>query len=179
MATLHDHLTKIIKELTQLQTVPIRDRNRNAPFPFPRMIGAGNGRSLVVSKEIDDTISVVAVQMLEADPSLAPQVTRAGWKKTVRDSFGPALTMLDLNEPADQNAKQVHEEIRARVTKHVEKFSEREHMSGYTLFGNSTVKRFAMGVPQSVGHPTSRLLVSSQIKHNCPTVCGTLEERII
>ena len=145
MATLHDLLTKIIKELIRLQTVPVSDRNKNDPFPLPRMIGVGDGGSLVVSKEIDDAISEVADQLLSEYLSLSSKVMLAEWRKTVRASFGPALAVIDLNEPVDQNAKQVLGEIRSSVTKHVGQFGKRENAFGCTLFGNSTVKSFEIG----------------------------------
>src|SRR5690606_6001731 len=107
MATVHELSTKIIKELIRLQTVPASERNKNDPFPLPRMIGVGDGRSLVVSKEIDDAILEVADKLLSEDPSLSSKVMLAEWRKTVRASFGPPLAMIDLDDPIDQNATQV------------------------------------------------------------------------
>ncbi|MCC0015573.1 MAG: hypothetical protein H6878_04620 [Rhodobiaceae bacterium] len=145
MATVHELSIKIIKELIRLQTVPASERNKNDPFPLPRMIGVGDGRSLVVSKEIDDAILEVADKLLSEDPSLSSKVMLAEWRKTVRASFGPPLAMIDLDEPIDQNATQVLEEVRSGVTKHIGQYGTRENAFGCTLFGNSAVKPFAIG----------------------------------
>jgi hypothetical protein len=145
MTYLHDLSTKIINELIRLQTVPASDRNKNDPLPFPRMIGVGDGRSLVVSKEIDDAISEFADQLRTEHPSMSTKVMDAEWRKTVRSSFGPPLAMIDLDDPIDQNAKQVLNEVRTSVTKHVGQYGTRENAFGCTLFGNSTIKPFAIG----------------------------------
>lgn len=83
MATLHDLSTNVIKELIRLQTVPATGRNKNDPLPFPRMIGVGDGRSIVVSKEIDDAILEIADKLLSEDPSLFSKVMLAEWQKTI------------------------------------------------------------------------------------------------
>lgn len=145
MATLHDLSTNVIKELIRLQTVPASGRNKNDPFPFPRMIGVGDGRSIVVSKEIDDAILEIADKLLSEDPSLSSKVMLAEWRKTIRASFGPPLAMIDLDDPIDQNAAQVLKEVRSSVTKHIGQFGTRENAFGCTLFGNSTVEPFAIG----------------------------------
>lgn len=145
MVTLHDLSTEIIKELIKLQTVPASDRNKGDPFPLPRMIGIGDGRSLVVSKEIDDAILEVANKLLTEDSSLSSKVMLAEWRKTVRASFGPPLAMIDLDDPIDQNATQVLEEVRSSVTKHIGQYGTRENAFGCTFLGNSTVKPFAIG----------------------------------
>lgn len=145
MATLYDLSKKIIAELIRLQTVPVFDRNRSDPFPFPLMIGVGDGRSLVVSREIEDAISEFADQLLSEDPSLATQVMVAEWKKAVRASFGQPLATIDLDGPIDQNARQVLNEVRTSITKHVGQYGRRENAFGCTLFGNLAVKPFSIG----------------------------------
>lgn len=70
---------------------------------------------------------------------------REEWRKTVRASFGPALATIDLDEPVDQNAKRVLDEVRSSITKHVGQYDKRENAFGCTLFRSSTVKTFAIG----------------------------------
>ena len=103
MAKISDLISTVLKELIRLQTAPSPYRDENDPFPFPRMIGVGDGRSIVVSQEIDDAIQRVADQLIAQDPSLTSKYMLAEWRKMVRASFGPALAMIDLDDPVDQN----------------------------------------------------------------------------
>ena len=80
MATAQEQIKTIIKELTRLQTVPTPYWDKDDEFPLPRMIGLGNGSVITVSRKIDDTIVAVADQLMTADPSLSPKVTRAEWR---------------------------------------------------------------------------------------------------
>lgn len=105
MATLLGQIRMIVEELTSLQTVPAPCRDKDDDFPLPRMIGAGNGGSIIVSQKIDDTIIMVADQLVTADSSLSAKVKRAEWQALVRKAFGPALAMIDLDVDPDENAR--------------------------------------------------------------------------
>jgi len=145
MAKISDHVSTVVKELTLLQTVPSPHFDENDPFPFPRMIGVGDGRSIVVSKEIDDAILGVADQLIAEDPPLTSKYMLPEWRTMVRASFGPALAMIDLDDPIAQNVETVLDEVRSSVTKHVAQHGPCESSFGCTLFGNSVVKPFAIG----------------------------------
>ncbi|MGZ9073253.1 MAG: hypothetical protein ACXW3G_10165 [Rhodoplanes sp.] len=145
MATLQDQIKTIIDELTRLQTVPAPYRDKDDDFPFPRMISAGNGGSIIVSRKIDDAIAAVADQLMAPDPSLAQKVTRAEWRASVREAFGPALAMIDLDVDTAKNADTVLTELKAALGKHVAGYGMRELAFGCTLFGNAAVKPFSIG----------------------------------
>lgn len=145
MAKISDLISKVLKELIRLQTAPSPYRDENDPFPFPRMIGVGDGRSIVVSQGIDDAIQRVADELIAQDPSLTSKYMLAEWRKLVRASFGPALAMIDLDDPIDQNVATILSEVQANVTKHVAQHGPRESSFGCTLFGNPGVKPFAIG----------------------------------
>lgn len=145
MATLQDQIRIIIEELTRLQTIPAAQRNKDDDFPLPRMLGVGNGRSIVLSRKIDDMISMVADQLLAADSSLSSKVTRAEWHALVRQALGPALAMIDLDVDPAENAKIVLAEIRTVLSTRVTSYSMREFAFGCTLFGNTAIKPFSIG----------------------------------
>lgn len=145
MPTIHDQVKMIVKELTRLQTVPAPYRDKDDDFPLPRMIGAGNGGSIIVSRKIDDTIIMVADQLMTADSSLSSKVTRAEWRALVRQAFGPALAMIDLDVDPVKNAKTVLTEIKTVLSKHVAGYGMREFAFGCTLFGNTAIKPFSIG----------------------------------
>lgn len=145
MVALRDQIKSIVEELTRLQTVPAPYRDMDDDFPLPRMIGAGNGGSIIVSRKIDDTIVSVADQLMSADPSLPPKVTRAEWQAMVREAFGPALAMIDLDVDPTENGDTVLSEIKAVLDKRVTGYGVREFAFGCTLFGNEEVKPFSTG----------------------------------
>ena len=140
MATAQEQIKTIIKELTRLQTVPTPYWDKDDEFPLPRMIGLGNGSVITVSRKIDDTIVAVADQLMTADPSLSPKVTRAEWRGLVRQAFGPALAMIDLDVDPAKNAAIVLTEIKTALSKHV---------SGYGVVSLPSDARFSAMQPSS------------------------------
>jgi hypothetical protein len=145
MATLQGRIEDIIKELTRLQTMPARYRDKDDNFGLPRMIATGNGGSLVVSRTIDQTIAAVADQLMASDATLAPKFTRAEWRASVRRVFGPALDRIDLGEPPPKNAAAVLADIRGTLAEHVSSYGVCEFVFGCTLFGSSNIRPFTIG----------------------------------
>lgn len=145
MATLLEQIEGIIEELKILQTNPASYRDQNDDFPLPRMIDAGNGGSIIVSREIDNAIAAVSDQLMSADPTLAPKFTLVEWKALVRRAFGPALAMIDLDVDPAKNAETVLAEIRMVLGKQVSGQGVREFAFGCTLFGNTAVQPFVIG----------------------------------
>ncbi len=145
MASLRDHATTIISELTRLQTLssPFSDESN----PFPSMIEVGDGRAIVVSQKIDDAILEIANtwHAHAKDVSLASKTSLAEWRQLVRAKFGPALATIDLNDPVDENGKSILAEVRSATIELIEQQGSREHAFGCTLFGDSSIKPFEIG----------------------------------
>jgi hypothetical protein len=78
MATLLEQIEGIVEELKRLQTNPASSRDKKDDFPLPRMIDAGNGGSIIVSREIDNAIAAVSDQLISADQTKWPQPQRGG-----------------------------------------------------------------------------------------------------
>lgn len=145
MATLHELSVTIINELARLQNEPGIAWDESDPFPFPRMIGLGDGRYIFVSKKIDDAICKIADKLLSEDPLLSSRFTLAEWRRTVRTAFGQPLSMMELDNPVDQNAAYVLDAVRSNLANNVRQFGAREHAFGCTLFGDSSARRFSIG----------------------------------
>ena len=143
--TLGGSVEKIIRELIRLQTTPAAWRKPNDDFELPRMIDAGNGGSLIVSRAIDEGIVEVADKLFVGNATLAPRYTRAEWRAAVRRSFGTALARIDLDDCPGTNAERVLAEIRNALDKHVSGHGPREFSFGCTLFGNTAVMPFRIG----------------------------------
>lgn len=149
MATIIDQIRTIIEDFKELQPVPAHLRGKDDDFPLPRMIGAGDGGSIVVSRKIDDAIAAVADQWRDGDPSpdwnLAAKVTRAEWTGSVRKAFGPALATIDLDRPSDENAEAVLEHVKTVLNEQVNSYRRLEFAFGCTLFDAGAIKPFSIG----------------------------------
>lgn len=145
MAALRRHVENIIHELTRLQKAPVSNIDKDDDFPLPRMISAGNGGSIIVSRTIDQAILLVADQLMGDDPTLARKYTGSEWQAAVRGAFGQALALIDLDDDPAESADAVLANIRAALGKQVSGHGFREFAFGCTLFGNTTVKPFTIG----------------------------------
>lgn len=135
----------IIRDLAALQSQPRWQRDPDDPFPLPRMIGVGDGGSLVVSKGIDDTIAGVARRLMADGGAVATTYTSAEWSNLVRKAFGPALASIDLDHDVSLNASAVLSEVRATLQGHARENGQREMAFGCTLFSNVAVRPFSVG----------------------------------
>ena len=145
MKPLQTILTDIVIELTRLQAVPVARRSDGDDFPFPRMIAAGDGGGIVVSKKIDDAIAHVAQHLMDNDPKLKASHTQAEWRAAVRRAFGPALAAIDLDHQPHENAKLVLTRISQDLAKGTSRDIPREHAFGCTLFSRVDTAPFSIG----------------------------------
>ncbi len=145
LKALNSVVADIIVELTRLQSVPFVRRNDGDDFPLPRMIGAGNGGSLFISKKIDVAITEVARRLIDNEPSRKASHTQAEWRAAVRRSFGPALASIDLDDNPEDNAERVLQLVRAALCENQPRQEAREHAFGCTLFGTAKFDPFAIG----------------------------------
>lgn len=136
---------EIIRELTRLETVPMAERSKNDDFALPRMINAGNGKSLIVSSKLDEGIERVAKRLMDDDPSLKPKFTQAEWRAIVRRAFGPALASIDLDGDLETNASTVLTRVKKTANQDATGQGVREYAFGCTLFGGKDFKPFSIG----------------------------------
>lgn len=145
MSAQHDLVKDIIRELARLETVPMAERSKDDNFSLPRIIGAGNGESLIVSRKLDEGIERVAKRLMDDDPSLKPKFTQAEWRAIVRRAFGPALASIDLDEDLDTNASTVLARVKKTANQDATGKSIREYAFGCTLFDGKDFKPFSIG----------------------------------
>ncbi|MCO5070131.1 MAG: hypothetical protein M9944_02845 [Rhizobiaceae bacterium] len=145
MSTPSDLVKEIIRELTRLETVPMAERSRDDDFSLPRMIDAGNGESLVVSRKLDEGIDRVAKRLMEDDPSLKPKFTQTEWRAIVRRAFGPALASIDLDHNLETNVSTVLTRVKKTANEYATGQGIREYAFGCTLFGGKDFKPFSIG----------------------------------
>lgn len=136
---------EIVKDLIRLQSSPGPWYDKDDNAGFPRMIAAGNGGSIVVSRKIDQNIAAVADQLRANEPTLALRFTLEEWRTAVRRAFGPALFRIELDQEPVEIAETVLEQIRAELDKHVSDQGVREFAFGCSLFGNENGQAFGIG----------------------------------
>ena len=145
MSNVKDQIAIIIEELGRLQTVPPPYRDEDDDFPLPRLIGTGNGNSILVSRKIDVAIAIVADQLRSETPSLATKTTRDEWRGQVRRAFGPALAGIDLAQDLRSNVDSVIFSVKMEVQKSLTLYIDREFIFGCTLFYDKSLPPFQIG----------------------------------
>ncbi|MDH0616856.1 MULTISPECIES: hypothetical protein [unclassified Agrobacterium] len=140
-----DLIKDIIRELTRLESVPIAERAGDDDFSLPRMIDAGNGESLIVSRELDEGIVRFAKRLMDDDPFLKPKFTHAEWQAIVRRAFGPALVSIDLDDNLEANASNVLERVKKNAIQGTIGKSIREYAFGCSLFSGKDFNPFNIG----------------------------------
>ena len=114
-------------------------------FQLPRLIGIGSGRSLQVTKAIDDLISGLARELMVERPTLVKAIRDAEYVSLVRAACGPVLATLNLNRPFAETGAELVTRVEKAVDEQIASFPGREHAFGVTLFGNPGVETFSIG----------------------------------
>ncbi|MGX1197187.1 hypothetical protein ACSSVQ_001171 [Parvibaculum sp. MBR-TMA-1.3b-4.2] len=145
MPNLKEQTQAIIEELNRLQTAPPPYREDDEDFPLPRLIGTGDGNSILVSRKIDVAIAAIADQLRSEIPDITQKTTREEWRWQVRREFGPALAKIDLAQNLGSNADSVISMVKNGLRKNVAAYGEREIIFGCTLFYNKSLPPFQIG----------------------------------
>ena len=102
MTTLHELVKVIIEEIRRLQDSP--QPWGDMDDPLPRLIGAGDGRLIPVSRKVDQLIADIARRKMKGNAMLESRFTGKDFREMVRRAFGPALIKIDHERDVDQNA---------------------------------------------------------------------------
>lgn len=145
MTTWLEQIKSIIEELKDIQTKPQPYWGKDDEFLLPRMIGTGDGGSVIVSRRIDKAIVVVADQLMNIDQRVARRFIRSEWRAFVRKAFGPVLARIDLDADLEHNASLVHTEVTAALRKWIPDCEPCEYAFGCTLFDDVIVRPFVIG----------------------------------
>jgi hypothetical protein len=144
MPTLDTLATDLILEFSRIQapnTLPEKDGDS---FAMPGLIAAGDGKPIITSQEMEQLIQGVAQELKRSEPSVSTRHTDKEWNWLVRGTFGPALTIIDLDEDPAQNAKLLLSSVRSQLDA-ATTAQDREHAFGCTLFGTFNVAPFNIG----------------------------------
>lgn len=136
---------EILAHLAAMQDQSDLDEILDDDFELPRLIGVGNGRSLQVTKDIDNRITELAVQLKAERPKLVKSITRKDFISLVRAACGPILAKVELNRPFAETGAEFVASVAKAVDEQLAGLPRREHAFGVTLFGNSGIAPFSIG----------------------------------
>ncbi|GEM_PF-789161 len=146
MTDLHNLVKRIIEDLRIHQECPQFQGDKDDPFP--RMIGAGDGRHISITKTADQLIADVAYHFMKRAPSLETQLSANDLRSMVRRAFGPALVKIDLDADVGQNAELVLKSVEEALSNEIQWISsngQREYAFGCTLFSDDDIAPFDIG----------------------------------
>ncbi len=144
MVTPESVLEEVIEELATIQGKPQCALVEPGEFPIPSMLPVGDEGGLYTTKKMERAIGTLARMLKMKDASLAARFTDDEWRNVVRNSLGPRLAQIDLDEPAGQNAADVLSEMRRVLAAAATATPAREHVLPCTLF-NAQIKAFTIG----------------------------------
>ncbi|RWM29781.1 hypothetical protein [Mesorhizobium sp.] len=144
MATIIEHAKKLIVELKRIQSPGVMPERIDGKVALPSFISAGDDRSILLSREMDRLLNLIARDFKNSDPVLCRSHTDQEWNREVRRAFGVPLADLDLDANLDVSAQSLIDQVRASLTSPQPVFGAHEHVFGCTLFGNN-VAGFEIG----------------------------------
>ncbi|MFC3080121.1 hypothetical protein ACFODL_18620 [Phenylobacterium terrae] len=135
----------IVARLADIQGLSPQGISHGDDFQLPRLIGVGDGRTLQITKEIDELISALAAELKLARPASRKVVKQREWRSWVRSATGPVLARLDLSRPFAETGAELVAAVEAAVDEQLAGLPGREHAFGVTLFGDPGVPPFTIG----------------------------------
>jgi hypothetical protein len=118
---------------------------RDDSFSLPRLIPAGDGRTIQITKEIDDLITRLAHALKTKRPALTRNIKDNEWRNWVRTTIGPLLASTSLAASAAKQAAPLLKKLEDALNGIVANLDSREYAFGTTLFSNSDVSPFTIG----------------------------------
>lgn len=135
---------EMIAEVSRMQGSEALPEKDGDSFSMPGIIGTGDGRQIMTSREMERLMAAIAEELRKLDPALAHSHTEKEWNWLVRGTFGPALIAVDLDDDSSDNAQKVLASVRAQLAT-VNSPHECEHAFGCTLFSTFDVGAFSVG----------------------------------
>lgn len=124
----------------------VRELRKSGKYDFPSFVADGNGRSLLLSKEMDKLLWIIATQFIENDASLKKSFSKKDLHGLVRRTFGPALAQIDPDGDVSANAEIILDKVRTKITEEREANTKPlEFCFGCTLFANPDIPAFSIG----------------------------------
>lgn len=114
-------------------------------FKLPRLIPAGDGGTIQITKEIDDLITRLSRELKTKRPTLTRSIKDSEWRNWVRTTIGPLLAGASLKASAAKQAPSLLKELDDALNGIVANLNPLEYAFGTTLFSNSDISPFTIG----------------------------------
>lgn len=114
-------------------------------FELPRLIPAGGGGTIQITKEIDDLITRLARELKTKRPMLTRNIKDSEWRNWVRTTIGPLLASTSLVASAAKQAPPLLKKLDDALNGIVDNLNPLEYAFGTTLFSNSDISPITIG----------------------------------
>ncbi|MFK4505436.1 hypothetical protein LPJ38_34745 [Bradyrhizobium daqingense] len=137
-------IEKILAALAKAQGMSPSALIKDDHFKLPRLIPAGTGGTIQITKEVDDLITKLAYELKTARPALARNAKESEWRNWVRGAVGPLVASTPLSDPAGE-APALLTKLDYALNAIVANLAAREYAFGTTLFSKGDVAPFSFG----------------------------------
>ena len=145
MASKIEIISNIFKQVVDLRGLSLQQITEGDDFRLPRLIRAGNGRVIQISKPIDDLITQLADILKSERPQLARSVREEEWCGWIRGAIGPAIAARSHSDPPGAAAHTILSELKTEIDALLAGLDLREYAFGTTLFSASNISPFSIG----------------------------------
>jgi hypothetical protein len=145
MASKIEVISNIFKQVVDLHGLNPPQITEGDDFRLPRLIPAGNGRVIQISKPIDDLITQLADIVKSERPQLARSVRKEEWCCWIRGAIGPAIAARSHSDAPRVAAHTILSELETEIEFLLAGLDFREYAFGTTLFFASNISPFSIG----------------------------------
>lgn len=135
----------ILVALHAIQGKPTSALTTGDSFRLPRLIPAGNGGTIEITKVIDDLITLLARELKMKRPTLTRSIKDSEWRNWVRTTIGPLLAGASLRASAAKQASPLLKKLDDTLNGIVANLNPLEYAFGATLFSNFDITPFPIG----------------------------------
>lgn len=136
---------EIIGKIITTATLKSHDLTKGDDFGLPRLIPAGNGGAIQITKDIDDRISDLSSELKAERPELNKNVRNEEWRSWVRSAIGPLLSRTKFSDPIEQSAAELLTLLTDQITELISTLGPAEYSFGTTFLNAVGLASFSVG----------------------------------
>jgi len=138
-------IEEIIGEMIATAALGPQELAKGDDFGLPRLIPAGTGGSIQITKGIDDRISNLASELKAERPELNKNVRNEEWRSWVRSAIGPLLSRTKLSDPIEHSAAELLKLLNDQITELISALGPAEYSFGTTFLNAAGLAPFSVG----------------------------------
>ncbi len=134
----------LIEALARSQVSGLSPLENGEDIAITGQIAIGSGKFINTSSKMERLLKDIARELKQQNRQLKQSHTDKEWTQLVKNSFGPALASIDLDDDRTQSAYEVLGLVNTQLAKY-SSINNCEHAFGCTLFGKFDVATFQIG----------------------------------